>query len=323
MKFSISLLVSIGSICLFNALPARSITLKSHVPVDNLRVPKNNKVPSPPSVPGKEYSDKIDIDRNSLPDREQTLLWDGNGNVTDGFDYGDEFQVNAMANIRDALFYEVIENRVPLLFSTSGDKPAPILYEKTNGKGGIWATVPQINKNGVRELDGLEVWGPDEIPDANRYSLENDPIFDATGRRIAVHNDVSLGVGFRNPAFYVDELAAAIGLDSSLWNRFDLDGLMTYDDDILFSIAPVGDFDGGEIWTWKKGGGAAQFLNHGGHLWDTAFDVRGTFGTASENVDALEAVATPEPSQMLGFLTLGGLATVSFRKRNRLPAELK
>jgi hypothetical protein len=277
-------------------------------------------------VSGKEYSDTVDIDQKGIPDPEQTLLWDGNGNVKDGFDYGKDFQVNAMANIRDALFSEVIHNKADLIFSTSGDVLAPILYETTNGSNGIWATAPQINKNGVQELDGLEVWGPEEVPDANRYSLEGDPISDANGR-IAVHNDTSLGFGFRNAAFYVNELAAAIHLSPNLWTGFDLDGLMTYDDRIMFSIAPVGNFDGGEIWTWKPGDRDAKFLKHGGHYWDTAFDVRGTFGTASENVDALEAIGNcplieqrrckvPEPSQMAGLLAVGSLAVVSLWKRN-------
>lgn len=289
-------------------------------------IPVRAQVRTVNEVPGKEYSDSLDIDENGVLSPEQTLLWDGTGNVKNGFNYGGSEQVNAMANIGDAHFFDVILNKADLLFSTSGDVPAPIMFESTGGGGGIWATQPQINKNGVQELDGLEVWGPDEVPDANRYSLVGDKVLDATGRRIAVHNDVSLGVPFRDSAFYVDELAAAIGLPQNLWNQFDLDGLMTHENDILFSIAPIdGVFDGGEIWTWKKGDVAANFLNHGGHLWDTAFDVKATFGTASENVDALEAVGAgcppnepcqpmPEPNSIAGLLGLSVLTAGSVLK---------
>jgi hypothetical protein len=74
---------------------------------------------------------------------------------------------------------------------------------------------------------------------------------------------------------------------------------------ILFSIAPIsGVADGGEIFVWDGvTSGGATFLNHGGHLWDTAFDVQAALGTNSENVNALEAVATAaEPRVRLSEL---------------------
>jgi hypothetical protein len=60
---------------------------------------------------------------------------------------------------------------------------------------------------------------------------------------------------------------------------------------------------------------------HGGHAWDTAFDLMGTFGTPSENVDALEAVAiaTPEPSTVLGAGLMLGLG-VFLRKQKKSKA---
>ncbi len=62
--------------------------------------------------------------------------------------------------------------------------------------------------------------------------------------------------------------------------------------------------------------GGAKFLNHGKHLWDTSFDVMGTFSTKTENINALEALAdddcigdctppVPEPSSKIGILALG------------------
>ena len=111
-----------------------------------------------------------------------------------------------------------------------------------------------------------------------------------------------------------------------------LDGLMVNGNEILFSIAPIdldgggitnnaGDIDGGEIFYWSGvNGQPASFLFHGGHLWDTAFGVQNTYDTPSENINALEAVATtpvptPEPAALMGLLTVGGLGLLSYRKK--------
>jgi hypothetical protein len=82
-----------------------------------------------------------------------------------------------------------------------------------------------------------------------------------------------------------------------------------------------GDIDGGEIWSWQFGQPLAQFLNHGGHLWDTAFNVRQATGAVNENIDALEAVAVPEPSTFLSLLTLGSLGAASTLKRKLKPSK--
>jgi hypothetical protein len=74
---------------------------------------------------------------------------------------------------------------------------------------------------------------------------------------------------------------------------------------------PAGPFDGGEIWVWQNGA-PANFLYHGCHLWDTAFDAMAVFG--DENVDALEAVGLPEPATFL-LLTVTLLGTFIRRPR--------
>jgi len=274
-------------------------------------------IPLPTEVPGKEYSNRIDQDSTGAQVSSQTLLWDGYGNVRNGLHYAGAGEVDEMANKTDALFGALLEHQATLLFSTTGDDPAPILYANPTGSHGVWATEQQINAAGVTELDALEVWGPEETPNADRYSLVGDP------GGIAVFDESSAGT----PAFTVAELASAIGLDPSLWDKFDLDGLMTHGDEILFSIAPVGQFDGGEIWYCPRGEDSARFLEVGPYRFDTDLDIRGTFGTTSENIDALEAVAkrlepisVPEGGSFYSLISMLGIFTFHRydRRRTRL-----
>lgn len=146
--------------------------------------------------------------------------------------------------------------------------------------------------------------------------------------------------------------------DDETRRMIDVDGTMAQDvgdasptaalwdvgDELLFTIDPILDggafdasgspiaaplIDGGEIMHLVKtapgtgpGTFSISFLSHGGHLWDTAFDVAGTFGYLFEDVDALEAVGTltgdtdiptPEPSTLL--LTTFALGCVAASRR--------
>jgi len=80
-------------------------------------------VPTPREVPGKEYSHHADIDAPAVLDPMQNLAWDGTGAAWDTFDYDnatnipypgqmwpDNTNVDAIANIQDHLFHEVIGN---------------------------------------------------------------------------------------------------------------------------------------------------------------------------------------------------------------------
>lgn len=268
-------------------------------------------IPTPHQVPGKEFSDFIDRDHLDNPDPEQTLLWDGLGGTADGFDYGGNGEVDAMANFADALFGDVTNNKAALLFSVEGDNQ--IYFESITGEGGIWATAPVIDGNNpITDVDGLEVWGPVADPDANRYSLAGDP-----GGTSVFSFDSATGMSA--PLITTADIAEAIGVGAANADEIEVDAMMTFGEqaniaEILFSIAPTNalGFDGGEIWLWNtanQGLGAANFLDHGGHLWDTAFDVQGTFGVASENINALEAASVPfelETGVALGIVGLFG-----------------
>jgi hypothetical protein len=339
--------------------------------------PVGDGVPSPPEVPGKEYSE--DPDRNGYPSHTpnpgQVIAWDGTGGTTNtsnfltlwnpqsGIAAPDPFQVDALANRKDLLFYEVIEDQVPLVFSTGlpgGPRTAfdnYIFYERPNHKVllpfpykeiGVWATPAQINQVAPNNVEGLELWAPvqdptvpledrvnsvllqgPEIPvdDANRYSLFGDPlgcsVFKSNGDCLFLKANIA---GAITPLFPGLDITSA---------KIDLDGLMTWENDILFSLKPIDgdndgiitdndpskDLDGGEIFVWRSTESSAKFLIHGGHVWDTVFNVKDTvedwtgLRPGTENIDALEAVATPEPSTFLSLLTLGSLGAASTLKR--------
>ncbi|NCR14527.1 MAG: PEP-CTERM sorting domain-containing protein [Microcystis aeruginosa SX13-11] len=342
-------------------------------------------VPSPPQVPGKEYSE--DPDRNGNPSHTanpgQVIAWDGTGGTTNtsnfltlwnpqsGIAAPDPFQVDALANRKDLLFYEVIEDQVPLVFSTGlpgGPRTAfdnYIFYERPNHKVllpfpykeiGVWATPAQINQVAPNNVEGLELWaqvqdptvpleqrvnsvllqGP-EIPvdDANRYSLFGDPL----GCSVFKSNGDCLFLK-ANIAGAITPLFPGLAITSA---KIDLDGLMTWENDILFSLKPIDgdndgiitdndpskDLDGGEIFVWRSTESSAKFLIHGGHVWNTVFNVKDTVENwtglrpGTENIDALEAVAvaTPEPSTFLSLLTLGSLGAASTLKRKLKPSK--
>ena len=255
-------------------------------------------------------------------------------------------QVDALGNKFDALFNSVIADRSALLFSVgnvvpSGPGDAHIYFEAATAYGppatpsGIWAApVPDIDTmSPVRDVDALEVWGEDTIDDSDHYSIYGDPFVDfgAASFKVAVW-EYAPGGHSSSPAFLTTDLAMSIDLqfggpgDGVFWSHLvelmDVDAMMVQGDRLLFSIAPVTvfdafgpglhyDFDGGEIFVYHGAGAATDFLDHGGHLWDTAFDVVGTFGhlgVMSENINALEAVSVvPEPGAIVLFAvaTLG------------------
>lgn len=226
-----------------------------------------------------------------------------------------------------------------------------VLFESIRGGIDFWAKPPEIDQAGVNDLDGLEVWSSvsptspqypspaDPTPDdADMYSLLDDPIINGVKTSVWYYNPITQ---ISNSYITAAQIAAAIDRPdiANLADIIDLDGLMVSDggnigqwdngDAILFSVMPIdangdgiitpningGDIDGGEIWLWQFGQPLAQFLNHGGHLWDTAFNVRQATGSVNENIDALEAVAVPEPSTFLSLLTLGTLGAGSAIKR--------
>jgi hypothetical protein len=308
-----------------------------------------NQVPGPKLVPGKDFSDVRDRNAAGVPDPEQVVAWDGSGGVRDSFDYSgtrpaplnQDIEVDGLAAGGDALYSAVIANQAALLFSVETDPF--ILFERETGLPaspagfGVWATPADIDAmNPPLDTDALEVWGGDNADDADRYSLAGDPALPGTGK-IAIWA-YTPAAGPSAPHTLTTDLAAAmdkqyfgVGLGGPLWSqlveKMDVDAIMTFGPEVLFSIRPLvlspfsppagpvlPDFDGGEIFVYTPGA-PTKFLDHGGHLWDTLFNVRGTFGLNNENIDALEAVATvPEPA-CVALLLMAIVAAPSFRRK--------
>ncbi|MDJ0800229.1 MAG: hypothetical protein QNJ51_26045 [Calothrix sp. MO_167.B12] len=285
------------------ALEADSLELKASDSFKPIPIPIR---PLPPTrVFGKEYSDNADKTTSGMPDPGQTLLWNGTGATRDGIDYRTSGQVDAMANPGDAYFYSLINDRVAMVFSTTFDDK--IYYERPGAaQGGIWATSKQIDApgpgmdQGVHDVDALELWGPDNRSDAFYYSVYGDVTFDPLTGQVASGAVLDQN---NNVIFTRQEIAKAVGnatgLDAQqLLGYVNVDAMMVSGKRIVFSVDPIeksdlngtGFLDGGEIFVYDQTTGRSSFLKHGGHLWDTAFDVKGTFGTATENINALEAV---------------------------------
>lgn len=300
-------------------------------------------VPSPAEVPGKELSFRGDVTTTTTPhspDPGQTQNWAGDGRIADGTDFGNVItldlnpQVDALAARRDALFFDASFNQAPIIITIEGD--TNIHYEAPSGARGVWATAAQIShehNQPPRVVDALEVYGPEILSDANHFSLEGDPfnfaIFNENGSVYATRNQIS------------DSVALLLGLNdpddrATFASLSDLDALMSFEsgsvdgqfdagDQLLISYMPLTmnlrqggslSIDGGEIFYIDVQAIAviASYLNHGGHLWDTAFDVRAAFDVDSENVFALEAVGStiPTPGAFAGGLAL--LAALGLRR---------
>ncbi len=215
---------------------------------------------------------------------------------------------------------------------------------------GLWA--PQAAINGMplpEDIDGLEVWGPEPAltADSDKYSLKMDAL-----SGVSVWNGSgSAYVGL--PAIIGAVIANLGPLPTSVPNiqqLVDLDALMVRDfagdpddfgrettpggillDEILFSIRqitnpfdPSGYYATGSEVMWLDASGATGFLHHGGHPWDKGYALSdmvallpgatGGIVPVQLDLDALEAISSPEPTSM-ALLMLGLAAVAGVRRR--------
>jgi len=229
-----------------------------------------------------------------------------------GIERGDDpaSQIDALAYGNEALFVELLANDARLIFSVYGDAASnevALFSENPAGipevffrHGDFYAGDPV---DGLEDVDAVEMWGEPDSLDACYYSLQTDILSGTSifremegiavsflsfaSVRVAV---VSLGYLGEPDLIDVDAIMVKNG---GLPTRFDAG------DAVLFSIRKVIDsnFDGGEVIYWPAGG-SPSFFSHGGHTWDTAFDVVAAVtaalggvdpGPEAEDVDALEA----------------------------------
>lgn len=281
-------------------------------------------LPQPRNVPGKEFSTQVDRDASATPTPGQAMFWDGLGGTANSIRYSSTVQLDALANERDALFDAVRQNATNLLLSFVGDFGKRSIYAiAPTGAISLWATNPTIKSPppSAFDLDALEIWGPDQVADANNFSLDGDVLPDGTSSASVIKR---LGDGSVQVKFNRSEIAAAIG-KPELEDVIDLDALMVKDNSLLFSIKPVDVFDGGEIWDWS-GSGAASYLSFGGKTWNTANDIQSHFSGQgfsinTENIDALEAASVPGPLPVLGAAAAFGWSR-RLRKRIKQSGEL-
>lgn len=291
------------------------------------------------AVPGKEYSNNRDIDMGHAPDSMQNLEWDGLGANIDAFDYSgsspstspDLGEVDALSNNTDAFLNELVASTAGMVLSLESENF--VRYHDVSGGVGIWATADQVRSSApgvdnADDVDALEIWGP---IDANHYSILGDPATPPDTSVYYYDSTAHASTTYIAHSTLLAEVNRFLGMDLQ---EIDVDALMVNDlttvgdwegnDEVLFSLRPVLDptgalaLDGGEIFHWINGVGMS-FLVHGGVKWDTANDVMGLFGSASENINALEAVSMeetiPEPSLLLPVGLFFVFMTLLRRKR--------
>ncbi len=284
------------------------------------------RLPKPKNVPGKEFSTQVDLNSAGQHKVGQSMFWDGLGGVQDAKVYTNGYQLDALANSGDALFQSVKRNETNLLLSFEGDFHRKSIYAiNPHGKITLWANNHTVWSNPAPfDLDALEIWGPELVVDANRYSLEGDVDPGGTKSASVMNHDGTV-------KYSRLDIATAIGAPA-IADSIDLDALMVFGDELLFSIKPIDRFDGGEIWHWAGGAVAADFLKFGkNHLtpdpddlitWDTDFNIQEYFSNQdytinTENVDALEAAsAVPGPLPLLGVGTALGFSRKLRRRIN-------
>lgn len=214
-------------------------------------------------------------------------------------------EVDALANCQDRYFLQIPTNLADLLISFEDDAPNPpgvaVYYERPGGgTGSLWRHVDLCNGGGgldgsIEDVDALELWGQLDTDDANMFSLEGEP----GGVSVWSYLGDPPAVGIYMWQTTIWGAVESLGFEGNPTDA-DVDAMMLFDADcegtwssgdwIVFSIRAAANWDGGEIVVLSMGG-AAAFLNHGGHLWDTAFGVAGTFLVGTEEVDGIEAAA--------------------------------
>ncbi len=297
----------------------------------------------PSSVPGKEYSNYKDKDKNWNSDPMQNLGWDGLGANRNAADYTislsavENGEVDALAHSLDALFQGVVNNTASVGLLTSLTSENHINSHDSTGVANIWATPGEVrgapaHTQNADDVDGLEIWGSYDLEtnsyldDADHFSLVGDMsnlggtsvfYFDKNSNISSPYISHTQLLGQLNNFLHAD--FSEIDLDAMMLNDMTDIAQFEQGDSIMFSVAPIMTpnvtLDGGEIFVWENGV-SFGYLTQGGVTWDTINNVAGIFNSNSENINALEAIQeVPEPTTCV-LLMAGAAMLQRRRKRN-------
>ncbi|MEM8678161.1 MAG: hypothetical protein AAGF97_02295 [Planctomycetota bacterium] len=201
-------------------------------------------LPTPPMVPGKEYSH--DLDLTALPpggglDPAQVLAWDGFGGTADGLDYSAPapifasdgvFQVDAIAHSRDLLFQQVLEDVTPMVFSVDDMSATTIAF------GLMPTTVPSAGP--LPTTGGNLIGGAGEVS----YELPGAP-FQSVWAPQPIVNGMPLPVDVDGLEVWGPEPMTAPNFDASGFGDAD-----KYSVDVDFSTGAIGGTPPFSVWSY-------------------------------------------------------------------------
>ncbi len=221
-------------------------------------------------------------------------------------------EVDALADQKDEFFVDLLNNAADLLISVSGEDARKCVSRENPGgsRRVLWdhndfSNWEHFFDPNLTDVDALEVHVEGGPIYPIFFSLEGDPFLGDQGVFASVFHYSSDGT----VTYYVtrSEIEAQIighlgWTEDGNCEHIDVDALMVLDKDVLgvwdtndtiiFSIRECGNWDGGEI-VVMPASSPSTFLHHGGHDWNTGFNVQRKFGVSTEEVDAIEAY---EPS---------------------------
>lgn len=243
-------------------------------------------------------------------------------------------QVDALSHEVDAFATDLIADQTDLVISLdldAGVDRVAAYYQTPGGNRDVAFRHSDLNQDlgppgegDVDDVDALNLWGPAGQANGLYYSAEND--FDNVYS--VFHFDLGFPVGLVSQATIVSVVESldyvgdttAVDVDAMMFQNLGSKQAFDPGDRIIFSIRAAGNFDGGEVISWRNGD-PPEFLQHAGVTFDTDHDVSSSFGLFDgvQEIDALEAgpvldalgLPTPVPIPIWLSVTVAGILGAS------------